>query len=70
MNTTIEIQGQQKKALVDIVIDGNRNDPDSEITILGLTTFTENGKIAYYGKKQCAKHQWPLYKAIKKHLYE
>lgn len=64
MTTTIEINGTGKKALADV------NIYDDEVTVLNLTVFNDNGKITYYNKKQCARHQWPLYLAVKKHLYE
>lgn len=68
MTRTIEIPGTGKKALADIWVD--KNDPEGEITVTSLTTFSDRGKITYYGRKQCSKHEWKLYNLVKKYWYE
>lgn len=60
----ITIHGTGKVATADIQI---KND---EVDVIGLSIYHENGTQSHYGKKQCSKHEWMLYKLVKNYMYE
>lgn len=63
MSQQITITGTGKVAVAEFT---ERND---EITVTSLSVFHDNGSQSFYGRKQCSRHEWSLYKLIKNYLY-